>query len=87
MATVRARYEKGVLTPLEPLDLEEGAEVTVVMAVTEEEAATIEQSLGLMRQADAEEDTAIAQAIEAARGEGYVSEDAVMETLRTPHGN
>ena len=24
MATVRARYEKGVLTPLEPLDLEEG---------------------------------------------------------------
>lgn len=29
MATVRARYEKGVLTPLEPLDLVEGAEVTV----------------------------------------------------------
>ena len=25
MATVRARYEKGVLTPLEPLDLAEGA--------------------------------------------------------------
>ncbi len=29
MATVRARYEKGVLTPLEPLDLEEGREVVV----------------------------------------------------------
>ncbi|MDD9995379.1 MAG: antitoxin family protein [Dehalococcoidia bacterium] len=26
---VRARYANGVLTPLEPLDLEEGAEVTV----------------------------------------------------------
>lgn len=26
---VKARYENGVLTPLEPLDLEEGAEVTV----------------------------------------------------------
>lgn len=29
MATVRARYEKGVLTPLEPLNLEEGKEVMV----------------------------------------------------------
>lgn len=29
MSTVRAKYENGVLTPLEPLDLEEGAEVTV----------------------------------------------------------
>ena len=29
MATVRARYEKGVLMPLEPLDLEEGREVVV----------------------------------------------------------
>ena len=28
-ASVRARYTNGVLTPLEPLDLEEGAEVTV----------------------------------------------------------
>ena len=27
--TVRARYEHGRLTPLEPLDLDEGAEVTV----------------------------------------------------------
>ena len=29
MSTVRAKYENGVLTPLEPLELEEGAEVTV----------------------------------------------------------
>ena len=29
MATIRARYEKGVLTPLEPLDLEEGREVDI----------------------------------------------------------
>ncbi len=29
MATVRARYERGVLTPLAPLDIQEGAEVTV----------------------------------------------------------
>ena len=29
IANVRARYANGVLTPLEPLDLEEGAEVTV----------------------------------------------------------
>ena len=29
MATIRARYEKGVFTPLEPLELEEGCEVDV----------------------------------------------------------
>ena len=29
ITNVRARYENGVLTPLEPLDLEEGAEVEV----------------------------------------------------------
>ena len=29
MTAVRAKYENGVLTPLEPLDLEEGAEVIV----------------------------------------------------------
>ena len=30
-ARVRARYANGVLTPLEPLDLEEGDEVTVLI--------------------------------------------------------
>ena len=29
IANVKARYSKGVLTPLEPLDLEEGKEVVV----------------------------------------------------------
>ena len=29
MVSVKARYENGVLTPLEPLDLEEGKEVVV----------------------------------------------------------
>ena len=29
MATIRAKYANGVLTPLEPLNLEEGKEVTV----------------------------------------------------------
>ena len=29
IASVRARYENGVLTPLEPLDIENGSEVTV----------------------------------------------------------
>ena len=30
--SVKARYSKGVLTPLEPLDLEEGREVVVSIA-------------------------------------------------------
>ena len=29
MTSVKARFSNGVLTPLEPLDLEDGAEVTV----------------------------------------------------------
>ena len=29
IASVKARYENGVLTPLEPLDIEDGSEVTV----------------------------------------------------------
>ena len=31
ITSVKARYENGVLTPLEPLDLEEGAEVVVTV--------------------------------------------------------
>ena len=34
MATIRARYEKGVLTPLEPLEFEDGAEVIVTVKRT-----------------------------------------------------
>ena len=39
MATIRARYEKGVLKPLEPLDLEEGREVDVYVPAPERESA------------------------------------------------
>ena len=34
MSTLRAKYENGVLTPLEPLYLEEGAEVVVSVEAT-----------------------------------------------------
>ena len=34
MATIRARYEKGVLTPLEPLEFEDGDEVIVAVERT-----------------------------------------------------
>ena len=42
MATIRARYEKGVLKPLEPLDLEEGREVDVYVPVQNEPQQTAE---------------------------------------------
>ena len=57
MATVRARYEKGVLTPLEPLDLAEGTEVTVSVeghngAKADEQNAegTLDRMLALVRE-------------------------------------
>jgi len=37
MATIRARYENGVLTPLEPLDIEEGREVDVYVSDDEQQ--------------------------------------------------
>lgn len=42
MATIRARYEKGVLKPLEPLDLEEGREVDVYVPAQGEPQQTAE---------------------------------------------
>ena len=49
MTSVKARYANGVLTPLEPLDLEEGAEVTVSveneLAESSEEAPASKQGL------------------------------------------
>ncbi len=42
MATIRARYEKGVLKPLEPLDLEEGREVDVYVPAQGETQQTAE---------------------------------------------
>ena len=42
MASVKARYANGVLTPLEPLDLEDGAEVTV--SIADDRVATVENT-------------------------------------------
>ncbi len=42
MANVKARYANGVLTPLEPLDLEDGAEVTV--SIADARVATVENT-------------------------------------------
>lgn len=59
MAAIRAKYEKGVLTPLEPLDLAEGAEVTVSVEgskVTKSDhqntEATLAGVLALVREMD-----------------------------------
>ena len=46
MASVRARYEKGVLTPLEPIDLAEGTEVTVLVEGAEDGKAENQGSEG-----------------------------------------
>ena len=39
IANVRARYANGVLTPLEPLDLEDGAEVNVSVEAAQPKAS------------------------------------------------
>ena len=39
IANVRARYANGVLTPLEPLDLEDGAEVSVSVEAAQPKAS------------------------------------------------
>ncbi len=45
MTAVRAKYENGVLTPLEPLDLKEGAEVMVSV----EGAASVDSRIDALR--------------------------------------
>ena len=58
--------------------------------LTDEEDTAIERSLGLIHASDEEEDTAIGQAIDEALmedPEGFVSEEAIMATLRSPDGN
>ena len=37
MTTIKARYADGVLTPIEPLDLADGCEVTVSIEAVDEE--------------------------------------------------
>ncbi len=44
MTTIRARYANGVLTPLDPLDLSEGCEVS--LTVNGEEAAAAPEESG-----------------------------------------
>ena len=45
IAKVKARYADGVLTPLEPLDIDEGAEVTVSV---EGPSARLESRTGIL---------------------------------------
>ena len=47
IANVKARYSKGVLTPLEPLDLEEGKEVVVSIEVATPQATGEETILDM----------------------------------------
>lgn len=47
-ATVKAKYANGVLTPLEPLDLEEGREVTVSI----EEEPLVDRGAAMLRLVD-----------------------------------
>ena len=42
IANIKARYANGVLTPLEPLDLEEGAEVVVSVEEAPSTGCTLE---------------------------------------------
>ena len=54
--------------------------------LTEEEDTAIERSLGLIHQTDEEEAAALVKWILEGRTGEYVSKEAVMETLRNPHG-
>ena len=47
IASVKARYENGVLTPLEPLDLEEGKEVMLSIEDTPAPAKETESILDM----------------------------------------
>ena len=53
--------------------------------LTEEEDTAIGRSLGLTRQTEEEEAALFKWILEGRTGE-YVSKEAVMETLRNPHG-
>ena len=76
ITNVRARYSKGILVPLEPLDFEEGEEILV----------TVEG----MAHDSVEEDSALARAMDEAMAEdpdGHVSEGIIMATLRDVNGD
>lgn len=44
LQSIRARYANGVLTPLEPLDLSEGCEVTVDVSIDHDRSNTPTQT-------------------------------------------
>ena len=76
ITNVKARYSKGVLVPLEPLDLEEGEEILVTVE---------EKTYGSV-----EEDAALARAMDEVMAEdpdGFVSEEVIMATLRSVNGD
>ena len=76
ITNVKAKYSKGVLVPLEPLDLEEGEEILV----------TVEEKT----HSNVEEDAALARAMDETMAEdpdGSVSEEVIMATLRGVNGD
>ncbi|MEB2835677.1 MAG: antitoxin family protein [Desulfurococcales archaeon] len=53
---IRVRYEKGVLKPLEPLDLREGEErIAVLVPVGEERKKILQRYRGILGKASEEE--------------------------------
>ena len=72
--SIRARFTRGVLEPLEPLALEEGEEVVVTL---EEQAHASEEA----------EDAALARAMDEAMTDERVSEGEVFAILRNQDGD
>jgi len=52
---VRVRYEKGVLKPLEPVDLKEGEEVIVRVETFEDRLRRLQKYRGMLGKASEEE--------------------------------
>ena len=53
--TVRARYERGVLKPLEPVELKEGEEVIVRLETYEDRIRRLRKYRGILGKASKEE--------------------------------
>ncbi len=71
--TIRARYSRGKLEPLEPLALEEGEEIELTL---EEQVHESEEA----------EDAAFARAIEEGLTTERVDKQEVLDILRNPDG-
>ena len=72
--TIRARYSKGKLEPLEPLALEEGEEIELTL---EEQVHESEEA----------EDAALRRAIEEGLTTERVDKQEVLDILRNPDGS